>query len=63
MTPVWLTRSLLTIAVGAILAFAVTVHNSTIDIQTTGGILMWVGLLDLLVNAGLLLYRRRINGS
>jgi len=63
MTPVWLTRSLLTIAVGAILAFAVTVHNSTIDIQTTGGILMWVGLLDLLVNAGLLLYRRRIDGS
>lgn len=61
MTPVWLTRSLLTMAVGAVLALAVTAHNDTIDIQTTGGILVWVGLLDLLVNAGLLLYRRRIN--
>ncbi|HET6818774.1 MAG TPA: hypothetical protein VFH66_16210 [Mycobacteriales bacterium] len=48
-------------AAGAVLALAVTVHNSAIDIQTTGGILVWVGLLDLLVNVGLVLYRRRIN--
>jgi hypothetical protein len=61
-TPVWLTRSLLTMGVGAVLALAVTVHNSTIDIQTTGGILVWVGLLDLLLNLGLLLYRRRVHG-
>lgn len=61
-TPTWLTRSLVTIAVGAVLALAVTVHNHTIDIQTTGGILVWVGLLDLLVNVGLLLYRRRVGG-
>lgn len=57
----WLPRSLLTMAAGAVLALAVTVHNSAIDIQTTGGILVWVGLLDLLVNVGLVLYRRRIN--
>ena len=61
-TPVWLTRGLVTMAVGAVLAFAVTVHNRTIDIRTTGGILVWVGFLDLLLNMALLLHRRRING-
>ena len=36
-------------------------NTRTLDIQTTGGILVWIGLLDLLVHLGLLLYDRRIN--
>lgn len=52
----WLTRSLLLIVAGAVLAFAVTVHVRVIDLQTTGVILLLVGIFDLLLNVGLSLY-------
>ena len=52
----WLTRSLLFIVAGAVLAYAVTLHNDTIDIQTTGLILLLVGAFDLLLNLALHLY-------
>ena len=55
----WLTRSLLFIVVGAVLAYAVTVRNNTVDIQTTGVILLLVGIFDLLLNFGLTMYLRR----
>lgn len=42
--------SLLLIAVGAILAFAVTAQTSGIDIQTVGWILIAVGLLGVLLS-------------
>jgi Domain of unknown function (DUF6458) len=42
--------SILLIAVGAILAFAVNVTTSGIDIDTVGVILMIVGLLGLLLS-------------
>ena len=60
MTPVWLTRSLVLMAVGAVLALAVTAHSSTIDIQTSGAILLYVGIFDLLLNLGMLVHRRRL---
>ena len=48
--------SLLLIAVGAILRYAVTVHVAGIDLHTTGLILMIVGGLGLVL--GLYLLRR-----
>ena len=42
--------SIFLVAVGAILAFAVTVEVSGIDIATVGWILMIVGLLGLLLS-------------
>jgi hypothetical protein len=55
----WLTRSLLFIVAGAVLAYAVTVQNKTIDVQTTGVILLLVGIFDLLLNFGMSMYERR----
>jgi hypothetical protein len=60
----WLTRSLLFIIAGAILAFAVTAHHvtyhrSTLDVQTVGVVLLLVGAFDLLLNFGMLMYMRR----
>ena len=61
--------SLLLIAVGAILKYAVTAHVSGIDLQTVGVILMLIGILGLILS---LLYtfvwsdsarRRRTAGS
>ena len=54
----WLSRSLLFIVAGAVLAYAVTIHNDTIDLQTTGVILLLVGIFDLLLNFGLSMYLR-----
>ena len=42
--------SLLLIAVGAILKYAVTAHVSGIDLQTVGVILMLVGILGLILS-------------
>jgi hypothetical protein len=60
----WLTRSLLFIIAGAILAFAVTAHHvtyhrSTLDVQTVGVVLLLVGAFDLLLNFGMLMYMRQ----
>lgn len=55
----WLTRSLILIVAGAVLAYAVTVHNDTIDLQTTGVILLLVGIFDLLLNFALAMYLRQ----
>ena len=41
---------LLLIAVGAVLAFAVTAHSSTVDVNTVGWILMAVGLAGVLLD-------------
>jgi hypothetical protein len=49
-TPVWLTRSLVLMAVGAILALAVTWHNRTVDVQTAGVVLLCVGAFDLVLH-------------
>jgi len=42
--------SLLLIAVGAVLKYAVTTHVSGIDLQTVGVILMLVGILGLILS-------------
>ena len=42
--------SVLLIAVGAILKYAVTAHVSGIDLQTVGVILMLVGILGLILS-------------
>jgi Co/Zn/Cd efflux system component len=42
--------SLLLIAVGAILKYAVTAHVSGIDLQTVGVILMLIGILGLILS-------------
>ncbi len=55
----WLTRSLLFIVAGAVLAYAVTARTAHIDLQTTGIILLLVGVFDLLLSAGLELYYRQ----
>lgn len=55
----WLTRSLTFIVAGAVLAYAVTVHNDRIDLQTTGVILLLVGIFDLLLNFALSMYLRQ----
>jgi hypothetical protein len=41
--------SLVLIAVGAILHYAVTAHVSWIDLQTTGTVLMVVGIVGLVI--------------
>ena len=51
--------SLLLIAVGAILAYAVDVDVPGIDIETLGAILFYVGLLGLVVTVGLELHANR----
>jgi hypothetical protein len=56
----WLTRSLLFIVVGAVLAYAVTAHVDPIDLQTAGLIILLVGIFDLLLNVALTLYYRHI---
>ena len=43
--------SIFLIAVGAILAFAVNVHTSGIDLQTVGVILMLVGVIGVILSA------------
>jgi hypothetical protein len=50
--------SLLLIAVGAILKYAVTVHVSGIDLRTTGVILMIAGGLGLVLGLYLLMRGR-----
>ncbi len=52
----WLTRSLLFIVTGAVLAYAVTARYDAIDIPTTGVILLLVGIFDLLVNVAVSYY-------
>jgi hypothetical protein len=65
----WLTRSLLFIVGGAVLAFAVTTktityhstkHGATLDVHTVGAILLLVGVFDLLLNFGVSMYLRDI---
>jgi hypothetical protein len=51
--------SLLVIAVGAILHFAVTAHVAGIDLQTVGTILMIVGVVGFVIALILLMPRRR----
>jgi hypothetical protein len=55
----WLPRSLVFIVSGAVLAYAVTARVDEIDLQTTGVILLLVGIFDLLLNIGLTLYLRQ----
>ena len=43
--------SIFLIAVGAILAFAVNVHTSGVDLQTVGVILMLVGVIGVILSA------------
>jgi hypothetical protein len=63
----WLTRSLIFIVGGAVLAFAVTTdtityhstkHGATMDVHTVGVILLLVGVFDLLLNFGVSMYLR-----
>jgi hypothetical protein len=63
----WLTRSLLFIVGGAVLAFAVTTrtityhspkHGATMDIRAVGVILLLVGVFDLLLNFAVSMYLR-----
>jgi hypothetical protein len=60
----WLTRSLLFIIAGAVLAFAVTAEHltyrsATLDIQTVGVVLLLVGIGDLLLNFSMSMYLRQ----
>jgi hypothetical protein len=62
----WLTRSLAFIVVGAVLGFALTADHVkfdndrvVVDLKTVGVILMLVGVFDLLLNFGMLLYLRQ----
>lgn len=63
----WLTRSLIFIVGGAVLAFAVTTrtityhspqHGATMDVRAVGVILLLVGVFDLLLNFGVSMYLR-----
>jgi hypothetical protein len=63
----WLTRSLIFIVGGAVLAFAVTTrtityhsptHGATMDLRAVGVILLLVGIFDLLLNFGVSMYLR-----
>src|SRR6185437_143440 len=54
----WLSRGLVAIAVGAVLAFAVTVRTEQFDIQNSGAIIMFAGIGYLLVHLGLLGWQR-----
>jgi len=51
--------SLFSIAVGAILRFAVTASLAGIDIQTVGAILMVIGIVGLVLGLGLLVANGR----
>jgi uncharacterized membrane protein YhaH (DUF805 family) len=51
--------SLVLIAIGAILKFAVTTKVNGIDLSTVGVVLMIVGILGLLISLALLTARRR----
>lgn len=51
--------SLVLIAIGAILKFAVTAHISGVDIGTVGVVLMLVGVLGLIISIVWLLNQRR----
>ena len=62
----WLTRSLAFIVVGAVLGFALTADHVkfdndrvVIDVKAVGVILMLVGVFDLLLNFGMLMYMRQ----
>jgi Domain of unknown function (DUF6458) len=55
--------SLLLIAVGAILAYAVTATVAGVDIQTVGVILMVAGLAGLVIGLFLLMSERRRVGD
>lgn len=48
--PVTIGTSILLIAIGAILRYAVNVHSSTINIATVGLILMIAGILGLILS-------------
>ena len=50
-TNVGIGTSIFLIAVGAILAFAVNIHTSGIDLQTVGVILMLVGVIGVILSA------------
>jgi hypothetical protein len=54
----WLSRGLVAVAVGAVLAFAVTVKVEQFDIQNAGAIILFAGLGYLLVHLGLLGWQR-----
>jgi hypothetical protein len=54
----WLSRGLIATAVGAVLAFAVTVHVAHVDIANAGAIIMFAGIGYLLVHLALLGYER-----
>jgi hypothetical protein len=63
----WLTRSLIFIVGGAVLAFAVTTstityhnpkHGATLDVHTVGAILLLVGVFDLILNFCVSMYLR-----
>jgi hypothetical protein len=49
-TPVTIGTSILLIAIGAILRYAVNVHSSAFNISTAGLILMIVGILGLILS-------------
>ena len=51
--------SIVLIAIGAILKYAVTAHLKDIDLQTVGTILMIVGILGLIISLIFLLQRDR----
>ena len=55
--------ALLTIAIGAILKFAVTANVAGLDIATVGVILMIVGTAGLVIGLGLTRGERRIGRS
>jgi cation transporter-like permease len=50
LTPVTIGTSLVLIAAGAILHYAVTAHVSGVDLQTVGTILIIVGILGLILS-------------
>ena len=62
-TPVWVGRSLALMAVGAILALAVTWHNATFDFQAAGEVLLCVGAFDFLFNLCLMYYVRSVTSA
>ena len=62
-TPVWVGRSLALMAVGAILALAITWHDATFDIQTAGEVLLCVGAFDFVFNLCLMYYVRSVTSA
>ncbi|MDQ6835992.1 MAG: DUF6458 family protein [Actinomycetota bacterium] len=55
--------SIILIAVGAILRYAITAHVSGIDIQTAGTVLMIVGILGLILSVVYTFYWSRARTS